>query len=466
MEKTNTAVLLRQIPKVDMLLRHETLQALCKDENTQAVTHAVQQVLGLLRAGIQSGCLSELPKEETILTDILACYENNRYPSLSPVINGTGVILHTNLGRAPLAEEALALVQQAARGYSTLEYDVAQGSRGSRQSHVEQLLRQLTGAEAAMVVNNNAAAVLLILRTVAAGKEVVVSRGELVEVGGSFRIPDVMAQSGCTLREVGATNKTHLRDFETAIQPDLTGALLKVHTSNYRVVGFTQSVDLKELAALGNTYGIPVIADLGSGCLLPLDSYGVFDEPTATQSIKAGADAVSFSGDKLLGGPQCGIIVGKAEYISRMKAHPLARALRIDKLSLAALEGTLRLYTDPDLAYKKIPVLRMLSVSETELRQKAAELQSLLADCAEIIPECSQVGGGSVPGLTLPTYAVAITPGNITVNDLAEKLRLCRPAVIGRISRGKLLLDVRTLEERDFACITRCVKTVLGCETE
>lgn len=452
---------LRQIPKVDELLQHPSLTTLSKEGSVLAVTHAVRQVLDNLRSDIMSGKLEKFPVIDVLANRCIAQYKKNQQPNLRRVINGTGVILHTNLGRAPLAAEALEMAALAAQGYSTLEYEVSEGKRGSRQSHVEQLLIRLTGAEAAMVVNNNAAAVLLILSAIAAGSEVVISRGELVEIGGSFRIPDVMKQSGCYLREVGTTNKTHIQDYESAIIPEQTGALLKVHTSNFKMIGFTQSVPVSALVKLGKQYGLPVIEDLGSSSLLPLDPYGIMDEPTAADSIAAGIDAVCFSGDKLLGGPQAGIIVGRAEYINRMKQHPLARALRIDKLTLAALEGTIRLYLDPEEACAKIPVLRMLAEDEASLHKKAEKLQNLLSGDAEIIPENSQIGGGSVPTQMLSTFAVAFSSANLNVQTIEERLRLSETPIIGRIAHDRFLLDVRTLDERDFPYIAERIRVAL-----
>lgn len=453
--------LLRQIPKVDELLHHPSLVTLSGEGSVLAVTDAVRQVLDELRIDILSGKLEKIPGTDVLANHCIVQYKKNQQPNLRRVINGTGVILHTNLGRAPLAAEALELAALAGQGYSTLEYEVSEGKRGSRQSHVEQLLIRLTGAEAAMVVNNNAAAVMLILSVIAGGSEVVISRGELVEIGGSFRIPDVMTQAGCRLREVGTTNKTHIQDYESAIVPELTGALMKIHTSNYKIMGFTQAVSVSELVQLGKRCGLPVIADLGSGCLLPLDQYGIIDEPTVADSVAAGIDAVCFSGDKLLGGPQAGIIVGRAEYLSRMKRHPLARALRIDKLTLAALEGTLRLYLDPAEACAKIPVLRMLAEDQQVLYQKAEKLQELLGRNAGIIPEHSQVGGGSVPTQMLPTFAVAFSAADFPVQTLEKRLRLSEPPIVGRIAHDKFLLDVRTLDERDFPCIAERIRVVL-----
>ena len=360
--------------------------------------------------------------------------------------------MHTNLGRACLAEAAAAAVAEVARGYSTLEYDVLTGGRGERYSHVEALLTSLTGAEAAFVVNNNAAAVLLILSALAEGGEVVASRGELVEIGGSFRVPEIMESCGARLREVGTTNKTHLSDYERAIGPD-TRALMKVHTSNFRIVGFTESVPRAEMAALGHAHNLAVIEDLGSGSLQ--------GEPTVQDSVRAGVDVISFSGDKLLGGPQAGIIIGKKQYIDRLKRHPLTRAMRVDKLTLAALEATLRLYAS-GTAFEQVPTLAMLAAKPETLFARAEALaKALCAAGAEAEPVSveDQVGGGSVPMQMLPSFAVSVSPAaGRSVEALEAALRLGEPPIIGRIDHGRYLLHVRTLREADFAAIANAWK--------
>lgn len=361
--------------------------------------------------------------------------------------------LHTNLGRACLSERAANAAAEAARGYSTLEYDVENGCRGSRYQHVEALLCRLTGAEAAMAVNNNAAAVLLILSALAGGGEVIASRGELVEIGGSFRIPEIVTQCGCKLCEVGATNKTHRRDYEAAIG-EQTRALLKVHTSNYRIVGFTESVPREELAEIAHGHGLPLIEDLGSGAIVDLEPFGIRGEPTVQRSLHAGVDVASFSGDKLLGGPQAGLIVGKREYIERIKKHPLARALRLDKMTLAALHATLSAYLDAEIAVREIPTLAMLSASEDELHAKALRLQKALADTgvsSQLVWTGDAVGGGSAPAQELTGWAVAIEPGRLSVDELEEKLRLRAKPIVARIHRRQYLLCVRTIREEDFA---------------
>ena len=455
--------MLRGIPKVDELMQQETILALREDLPTTAVRTAVREELEALRQAILAGEVQMLPDTETLCAAVCRRAREDALPSLRPVINGTGVVLHTNLGRACLSQRATDAVTAVARGYSTLEYDLAKGQRGSRHDHIETLVCQVTGAEAAMVVNNNAAAVLLILSALGKGGEVITSRGELVEIGGSFRIPDIMVQCGCTLREVGATNKTHLRDYENAIGPD-TRALLKVHTSNFKIMGFSQSVPLDELVALGREKGLPVIEDLGSGSLVDLEQFGIHDEPTVQQSVKAGVDIISFSGDKLLGGPQAGIILGKAEYIRLLKRHPLARAMRVDKMTIAALRETLYAYTDEEMARREIPVLAMLGAKPHQLREKAGVLCAMLEEqgvSAQVVSTQDQVGGGSVPTQLLDAWAVAIDPGRLTVDQLEEKLRLRPLPIIGRITHEQYILDVRTLMERDFPYIARTAGEVV-----
>ena len=455
--------MLRGIPKVDELMQQEVISDLREDLPTAAVRSAVRAELDQLRQAILAGEVHELPGTDALCAAICRRAREDALPSLRPVINGTGVVLHTNLGRACLSQRATDAVTAVARGYSTLEYDLPKGQRGSRHGHIETLVCQVTGAEAAMVVNNNAAAVLLILSSLGKGGEVITSRGELVEIGGSFRIPEIMVQCGCTLREVGATNKTHLRDYENAIGPE-TKALLKVHTSNFKIMGFSQSVPLDELVALGREKGLPVIEDLGSGSLVDLEQFGIHDEPTVQQSVKAGVDIISFSGDKLLGGPQAGIILGKAEYIRQLKRHPLARAMRVDKMTIAALRETLYAYTDEELACREIPVLAMLGAKSHQLREKAGILCAMLQEQgvgAQVIPTQDQVGGGSVPTQLLDAWAVAIDPGRLTVDQLEEKLRLRPLPIIGRITHEQYILDVRTLMERDFPYIAQTAGEVV-----
>ena len=452
--------LLRGIPKVDELLAHPVIAGHTREYSHAAATEATRQILDELRGNILSGVCLNLPGKDALAGLISAKIRQNATPGLRRVINATGVILHTNLGRAPLAGSAAKAAKAAAEGYCTLEYNVEDGARGSRHSHVAGLLTGLTGAEDALCVNNNAAAVLLMLSALAGGKEVVVSRGELVEIGGAFRIPDVMEQSGCILKEVGTTNRTRPADYEYAIDPQRTGALLKAHASNYKIIGFTEEVSLAQMSELGGKYGLPVLYDLGSGSLIPLAAFGVHGEPCVTECIRAGADVVCFSGDKLLGGPQAGILLGRRELIAKMKRHPLARALRMDKLTLAALEATLRLYKDPEKAVKEIPVLRMLAATQSGLREKAERLAALLEPVRgqiSVADEESRAGGGSLPGQTLPSVAVEVKPAAISAAELERRLREWETPIVARIARDRLLLDVRTIEESDFPCVAECI---------
>jgi L-seryl-tRNA(Ser) seleniumtransferase len=377
-----------------------------------------------IRAGAEPGDLSERLRAELRAT---------RRPTLRRVLNATGVIVHTNLGRAPLPAAALEHALEAGRGYSNLEYDLGDGTRGSRQDHVAAVLRKLTGAEGALVVNNNAAAMLLALAALAEGREVLVSRGELIEIGDGFRIPDVLIRSGARLVEVGTTNRTRAGDYEQAVN-EQTALLLRVHQSNFRVVGFTEQARVKELAAVAHRHDVPLLDDLGSGALVDIS-----DEPTARSSVEAGADLVCFSGDKLLGGPQAGIIVGRGDLVERLRRHPLHRALRIDKLSLAALEGTLLLYLEPERALREVPVLRMLNEDIAAVRARAGRLAQQLG--AEVEETVGKMGGGALPLADLPSFACAIE------ESLAAPLRDHTPAVVGRVRDGRLLLDCRTLDD-------------------
>jgi len=447
--------LLRKIPKVDELLRNAALAEVIAAYGDRAVVEAIRAELDALRQGILKGEICTLPETADLCCRIGKRAQGDALPSFRRVINGTGIILHTNLGRACLSEKAAQAVYEASRSYSNLEFDLETGKRGSRYSHVEGILCRLTGAESALVVNNNAAAVLLTLSALTQGGEVPVSRGELVEIGGSFRIPEIMESCGAQLKEVGATNKTHLRDYERAITEN-TKALMKVHTSNYRIIGFSETPALGDLVELGHQYNLPVIEDLGSGCLLDLNQFGIHDEPSVQDSLKAGVDVVSFSGDKLLGGPQAGIILGRKKYLDILKKHPLNRAMRVDKMTLAALEATLSSYEN--VTTEEIPVIGMLAATVDALHAKAGRLASLLRKAGietEIISAEGRVGGGSVPNHALPSYAVAFG-GN--VNALEEKLRSRLQPIIGRIHEGKYLLDVRTLFEEDFPTIVEALK--------
>ena len=451
--------LLRGLPKVDELLRSPELEALRLEYGDSTLTGSIRKEVDALRQKILAQQLTVLPGREELLHRVRMRALRDSRPSLRRVINGTGIILHTNLGRACLSEKAAQAAADTARQYSNLEYDISMGRRGSRYVHVEERLCRLTGAESALVVNNNAAAVLLVLSALTQGGQVVVSRGELVEIGGSFRVPEIMEACGAQLKEVGATNKTHLSDYERAICPE-TRALMKVHTSNYRIVGFSGTPALADLVKLGHDHGLPVLEDLGSGCLVKLADYGIQDEPSVQDSLKAGVDVVSFSGDKLLGGPQAGIILGRKEYLDMLKKHPLNRAMRVDKMTLAALEATLDSYERGRT--EEIPVLAMLSAGPDALKAKAETLAALLQEAGVpvcVVPVQGQVGGGSVPSQNLPSFAVALT-GNVTV--LEEKLRLGWNPIIGRIHNDTYLLDVRTLWEEDFPTIVNAVKEAMA----
>ncbi|MEG2420129.1 MAG: L-seryl-tRNA(Sec) selenium transferase [Oscillospiraceae bacterium] len=464
MEKNKLAAL----PKMDLLLAQPAVRSAEQRLPYYALKESARTVVSALRAGLLAGTLAAVPPMEVLAQTLITGAENAMVPHLRPVINATGVVLHTNLGRAPLGEDAARAVYHAARGYSNLEYDLESGTRGSRVRHVEELLCKLTGAEGALVVNNNAAAVLLMLGALAYGKNVAISRGELVEIGGSFRVPDVMAQSGAQLVEVGSTNKTHLSDYRAAIETQNAQVLLKVHTSNFRVVGFTQEVPLAELVTLGKGYHLPVLYDLGSGALLSQSLLPALEGPTVAESLAAGADAVCFSGDKLLGGPQCGILLGKRDAIGRMKTHPLARALRVGKLTLAALEPILQAYQDPALALSSVPTLQMLAETPQALHATAEDfcraLQGTCGDACDlsVCPAEGQVGGGSLPGVTLPSFAVGLVPRRVSVDALEAALRGWSTPIVSRIHGGALLLDVRTLTAEDRAVIADALAVSLG----
>ncbi len=410
---------LRDLPSVDELAR---------GTDDPLAVDAARAVLAQAREEIQAGA-----DPGDLMTRLQEELEASRAPRLRRALNATGVIVHTNLGRAPLADVALARVREVAGGYSNLEYDLTTGSRGSRQDHVADVLRRLTGGEAALVVNNNAGAVLLALAALAEGREVIVSRGELIEIGDGFRIPDVLARSGARLVEVGTTNRTRAADYERAIGPD-TGAVLRVHPSNFRVVGFTERPETAELAKLAHGHNLPLVDDLGSGVLVHLE-----DEPSAKESVAAGADLVCFSGDKLLGGPQAGIVVGRAELVERLRRHPLQRALRADKLTLAALEGTLALYLDPERAAREVPVLRMLGEAVEAVRARAERLAAIVGGAVE--ETVARVGGGALPLAELPSFACAVE------EELATPLRAGEPPVVAVVRDGRCLLDCRTLTD-------------------
>ena len=450
----------RVIPSIDELRRRPAVHALEAKFGATATIDALRSAAGDVRRAITQGD-ANLADEPAAIARIEAAaaqlLDSAFVHSLEPVINASGVIIHTNLGRAPLAASAIERVATIAAGYASLEYDLDRGSRGRRDVHAEQLLRRLTGAEAAVVVNNNAAATLLLLAALAAGREVIVSRGELVEIGGGFRVPDVMAQSGAVLREVGTTNKTRASDYAAAVN-QRTALILRVHPSNFRIEGFTARPSLSEIVAVGRAVGIPVAEDLGSGLLRHDERPALADEPSADETIAAGVDVCCFSGDKLLGGPQAGIIAGRAAMIDRIRVHPLMRALRVDKMTYAALEATLVEYA-AGRARTAVPVQRMLAMTAEDVRARAAALAAAINRRpgwhAELVEGSSAIGGGSAPGIELPTSLVSLTADGRSPDALEEQLRLGRPIVIARIERDRLLLDLRTVMPDQDAALTQ-----------
>ena len=479
--------LLRGLPKIDEVLKQESLVVLSEEKGDLMVTEAVRAVIAGLRASILD--LSDKKAEEfdASALEIEAVAEaaeakvlRDEELNLYPLINATGTILHTNLGRAPLCRDAVENVARVSRGYSDLEYNVPKGKRGSRHDLVSELIAELTGAEDAMVVNNNAAATMIVLATIGTGKEIVVSRGELVEIGGAFRIPDIMMRSGAYLQEVGTSNKTKASDYENAIITkqqaeeamfDMdprggmrfeTGALMKVHKSNYDIVGFTEEASLEELVEIGKKYDLPVIFDMGNGLMLDMSAYGL-NEPNIPASLATGIDVMLFSGDKLLGGPQAGIIVGKKKYIKAMKKHPLARAMRVDKMTFAALEATLMKYRDPKVALRDIPVLNMISASGEEMRAKAERLADAIkrvnpALSLELVPVEDQIGGGSAPMVRLPGWAVSVKDGMKSADRTERKLRKAEVPVVARINEDRLLLCVRTIAEDELQTVAEALR--------
>ncbi len=455
----------RTIPSIDLLRQRPAVRALEARFGAEATVDALRAAAAEARAAIAGGdaSLSTASAVTVRLEELAAAQLGAAFrPSLEPVINATGVVIHTNLGRSPLAEPAIARVVEVARGYSTLEYDLDRGGRGRRDVHAEALLCRLTGAEAAVVVNNNAAATLLVLAALAAGREVIVSRGELVEIGGGFRVPDVMAQSGASLREVGTTNKTRASDYGAAVS-DRTGLILRVHPSNFRIEGFTERPTLTELVALGKKLNIPVAEDLGSGHLAGVRPGSDLDrlEPSVEETIRAGIDVCCFSGDKLLGGPQAGIIVGRAALIARIRAHPLMRALRVDKMTYAALEATLTEYA-AGRAAMTVPVRRMLTMTADEVRARAQSLTATINARtgwrAEIVAGASAVGGGSAPGVELPTWLVAIAHDDLSASAIEQRLRRLTPPVIARIDADRVILDLRTVALEHDAVLVRAMQ--------
>lgn len=446
--------LLRNLPKIDEVLKDQRLFAFFEDTPREWIVESVRERIDEMRKEIieSEEEYFQLAHEDMIDRVIDKLLEK-RQRSLRRTINATGVVLHTNMGRAKLSEAACRNLMDVARNYSTLEYNVKKGARGSRHDHVEKLITKITGAEAAMIVNNNAAATMICLSSIAEGREVIVSRGELVEIGGSFRIPEIMKQSGASLVEIGTTNRTRIDDYKNAVTIEKTGALLKVHTSNYRILGFTAEATLPELVKLGKETKLPVIYDLGSGLMVDLRAYGI-EEPTVIDSLKTGIDVILFSGDKLLGGPQCGVIAGKKEYINNMKKHPLARILRVDKLTLAAMEETLRSYLDMGKAINEIPVLSMITVHPDILKGRAEKIAEKLAHLTDIykiqiVESEDQVGGGSAPTVLLKGYAITITSDYSTPAKLERELRSWQIPIITRIYKDRVYLDIRTISDEE-----------------
>jgi L-seryl-tRNA(Ser) seleniumtransferase len=464
LERKEKQNLLSRLPSVDELLKSPSGLQWLEEFPRKIVVEAVRTVVAARRKTILAGKAADLSLE-AIGGDIKEQLRILSSFSLRRVINATGIVIHTNLGRSVLSERILENVVNVAGGYSNLEYDLAAGRRGQRHIHTQRLLSEITGAEDALVVNNNAAAVLLCLNSLARGGEVIVSRGELVEIGGSFRVPDVMSASGACLREVGTTNKTHLHDYSNAVNEN-TALLLKVHQSNYRITGFTSDVKIGELLDLGRQHGLPVMYDLGSGCLIDLRPYGIHDEPSVHELLKTGVDVLTFSGDKLLGGPQGGLIVGKKKYLDRIRKNPIARAVRVDKFTIAAFEATLMEYLDPENAKRAIPTLQMLFESPGEVRARARKIASGLRrlcvqEKIEVVGDASKAGGGSLPAAEFETFAVSIKPVARSVNELDERLRSCSPPIIARIRENALLLDARTIRNDEVQPLVQAVCSAL-----
>jgi L-seryl-tRNA(Ser) seleniumtransferase len=466
-EKQQT--LLRMLPGVDHILELVKTDPFFDNVPKSVLIRSIRSVVESLRTIIiddQQHITETKLSDSVILEEVKNSVKEAMTPNLMRIVNATGVVVHTNLGRSLLAEDAVENLLTIASRYSNLEFDLSKGVRGSRYSIVEDILCEISGAEAAMVVNNNAGAVFLCLETISRGKKVIVSRGELVEIGGSFRIPDVMAKSGSILKEVGTTNRTHLNDYENAIEND-TGLLLKVHTSNYSVVGFTADVSLEELVALGAKYQIPVMEDLGSGTFVDFSKYGLLKEPTVQESVAAGADVVTFSGDKLLGGPQAGMIIGKNDLLKRIKKNPIARALRIDKLTLAALESTVRRYRNIDKEIGSIPTLRMLTLPLAHIETKAKELAKKLENIGDarvsvtLIDLSSRPGGGALPLLKLPSKGVGIKVQGISANTIEKQMRSNELPIIGRIEEDLFIMDLRTILDDELSIIKNALDNML-----
>jgi len=467
------AEMFRMIPAVDRLLEGADLKDLSKAYPRNLILRAINEVLDELREGIERGDIHD--QSVMGITSVSGLVKKRvellARSSLRQVINATGVVIHTNLGRSILSERVIKMFRPLAGGYSNLEYDLEQGKRGSRYTHVEGILKELTSAEAAMVVNNNAAAVLLSLETLAKDREVIISRGELVEIGGSFRVPDVMKKSGARMVEVGTTNKTHLEDYEEVIGPD-TALLLKVHKSNFQIIGFAEEVKTSQLSGLGKKYSLPVMEDLGSGWLIDLSNYGLSKETTVQEVLADGADLVTFSGDKLLGGPQAGIILGRKELVGEIRKNQLNRALRIDKLTLLALEETLKIYRDERTALKEIPTLRMICQPYNSLKTKAGRLIRMIERPdsknfnLELADGISKVGGGALPLMDLPTRLLCLIPIKMSARYMDEWLRACDPPIIARVEQDKVILDVRTIQDEELKIVASAIKVLASITVE
>ena len=449
--------LLRFLPKVDELLNLDYIKKICETHNRNIVVDSIRDAIDFYRKAILEGKIEKTVTEAQLLDKVKEILNKKDKPHLERVVNGAGIVIHTNLGRSLLCREAINNINIVSRSYNNLEYNLEKGQRGSRYSHIEELIKEITGAEGALVVNNNAAAVMLVLNTLCENKEAIVSRGQLVEIGGSFRVPEVMKFSRAKLVEVGTTNRTHLYDYENNINEN-TGVLLKVHTSNFKICGFTEEVPLENLVDLGRKNNVPVYEDIGSGVLIDLSKYGLPYEPTVQDSLKKGADVVSFSGDKMFGGPQAGVIVGKKELIEKIKKNQITRALRVDKFTLAALEATLRHYRDEKEAIDNIPTLNMMLLDEEELKKRAQRLRRKLSSLKNkfnisISKSTSMVGGGSMPTAEMDSYVVKIKSNKLTEKEIEEGLRKYEVPIITRIYNGEVLIDVRTLLEEDYSVI-------------
>ena len=456
--------LLRYLPKVDELLNVKEIIKISENENRNILVDSLREAIDFYRKAILKGEIEKVPTEKELINKLKNILKKKNTPHLKRVVNGAGIVIHTNLGRSLLCDDAVENVNIVAKHYNNLEYNLEKGARGSRYAHIEELITEITGAEAAVVVNNNAAAVMLTLNTLCEDKEAIVSRGQLVEIGGSFRVPEVMKFSRAKLIEVGTTNRTHLYDYENNISEN-TGVLLKVHTSNFKICGFTEEVSLEDLVSLGNKEGIPVYEDIGSGVLIDLSKYGFPYEPTVQESVKKGVDVVSFSGDKMFGGPQAGVIVGKKKYIDKIKKNQITRALRVDKFTLAALEGTLRHYRDELDAIKNIPTLNMMLLSEEELKKRAQRLKRKVSPLKDkfnfkIGEDSSMVGGGSMPTATMKSYVLKISSETLSEKEIEQALRGYDIPIITRVYNGEVMIDVRTLLEEDYEIIFNGLKEV------